>query len=192
MRIENFSLLSGFISLAVSISALMINVGRSSCGTKEQDNTPESTESGLNLLSSIEEVYLLGEEQVSENRALSLMNTLEIEHPHIVLAQMILESGNFKSPLSQSNNNFFGMGHPQQRVTTSLGKNNGYATYKNWALSVLDYGLWQRRYARGLTEDEYYKMLGDKYAEDKDYVCKVKSIAGEIKMCSEILEYQKN
>ena len=43
MRIENFSLLSGFISLAVSISALMINVGRSSDSTKEQDNTPEST-----------------------------------------------------------------------------------------------------------------------------------------------------
>ena len=69
---------------------------------------------------------------------------------------------------------------------------NGYAVYENWALSVVDYGLWQRRYASGLTEDEYYASLKDKYAEDDDYVPKVKCIAEEVKMCMNILKYQKN
>lgn len=42
--------------------------------------------------------------------------------------------------------------------------------------------MWQRRYASGLTEDEYLEMLSEKYAEDKAYVRKVKSIAGSIKV----------
>ena len=159
---------------------------------KPNDKIAEVIECSQDLLASIERVYLLGEEDLNESRAVHLMQELGIEHPHIVFAQMRIESGNFKSNIATTNNNFFGMKHPKQRVTTSKGVNNGYASYENWALSIVDYGLWQRRYSRGLTEDEYYKMLGDKYAEDKDYVCKVKSIAGEIKMCSEILEYQKN
>ena len=158
---------------------------------KPNDKIAEVIECSQDLLASIERVYLLGEEDLNESRAVHLMQELGIEHPHIVFAQMRLESGNFKSSLSQSNNNFFGMGHPQQRVTTSMGKNNGYATYKNWALSVVDYGLWQRRYASGLTEDEYYALLKDKYAEDDNYVPKVKGIAEEVKMCINILEYQK-
>ena len=43
----------------------------------------------------------------------------------------------------------------------------------------------------GLTEDEYYALLKDKYAEDDNYVPKVKGIAEEVKMCINILEYQK-
>lgn len=151
----------------------------------------ETVDDNQDLLTSIERVYLLGEEGLNENMAVHLMQELGIEHPHIVFAQMRIESGNFKSNIATTNNNFFGMKHPKQRVTTSKGINNGYASYENWALSVVDYGLWQRRYARGLTEDEYYALLKDKYAEDDNYVPKVKGIAEEVKMCMNILEYQK-
>ena len=153
--------------------------------------TTEVIECNQDLLASIERVYLLGEEDLNESRAVHLMQELGIEHPHIVFAQMRIESGNFKSNIATTNNNFFGMKHPKQRITTSKGNNNGYASYENWALSVVDYGLWQRRYASGLTEDEYYALLKDKYAEDDNYVPKVKGIAEEVKMCMNILEYQK-
>ena len=154
--------------------------------------TAEALECNQDLLTSIEWVYLLGNEDLNENRAVHLMQELGIEHPHIVFAQMRVESGNFKSNIATTNNNFFGMKQPRQRVTTSKGVNNGYASYENWALSIVDYGLWQRRYASGLTEDEYYASLKDKYAEDDDYVPKVKCIAEEVKMCMNILKYQKN
>ena len=158
---------------------------------KPNDKIPESIECSQDLLTSIEWVYLLGEEGLNENRAVHLMQELGIEHPHIVFAQMRVESGNFKSNIATTNNNFFGMRQPRQRVTTSKGVNNGYAVYENWALSIVDYGLWQRRYASGLTEDEYYALLKNKYAEDDNYVPKVKGIAEEVKICMNILEYQK-
>ena len=158
---------------------------------KPNDKIPEVIECSRDLLASIEWVYLLGEEDLNESRAVHLMQELGIEHPHIVFAQMRIESGNFKSNIATTNNNFFGMKHPKQRITTSKGNKNGYASYENWALSVVDYGLWQRRYASGLTEDEYYALLKDKYAEDDNYVPKVKGIAEEVKMCINILEYQK-
>ena len=153
--------------------------------------TTAALECNQDLLTSIEWVYLLGKEDLNENRAVHLMQELGIEHPHIVFAQMRIESGNFKSNIATTNNNFFGMKHPKQRITTSKGNKNGYASYENWALSVVDYGLWQRRYASGLTEDEYYALLKVKYAEDDNYVPKVKGIAEEVKMCMNILEYQK-
>ena len=183
------------ISYCLSLFALIVSVivlCRASHKEDKQERQPvEVVKYGPDLLSSIEWVYLLGEEKLNEDRAVYLMNRLGIEHPHIVFAQMRLESGNFQSNIATTNNNFFGMYHPRQRVTTSKGNNNGYAVYENWALSIVDYGLWQRRYARGLTEDEYYSLLEEKYAEDKEYVMKVKSIAGEVKLCQEILEYQK-
>jgi hypothetical protein len=101
----------------------------------------------------------------------------EIQHPEIVLAQMKIESGNYQSGIAKKNNNYFGMRHPAQRLTVSLGQKNGYARYRNWAYSVIDYGLWQRRYAYDLTEEEYLTKLSNTYAEDPNYVSKVKNIA---------------
>lgn len=112
-----------------------------------------------------------------------VLDSIGVQHPHIVYAQMRLESGNYKSMLAQSNNNYFGMKQPYNRPTVSIGETNGYATYKSWSYSILDYALWQRRYANNLTEDEYYEKLSS-YASDKEYINKVKQIAkdyGKIK-----------
>ena len=51
-----------------------------------------------------------------------------IPHPHIVLAQARLETGNFKSDRCRRDKNIFGM---------KRGKR--YATYRHWRDSVRDY-----------------------------------------------------
>lgn len=127
-------------------------------------------------------VHEVGKQEISAERVLTLLDTLNVEHPHIVFAQMRLESGNFKSDLAKNNDNFFGMKYPRQRATVAQGMDRGYAYYRSWSYSVLDYAIWQRRYASGLTEEEYLEMLSEKYAEDKAYVRKVKSIADSIKV----------
>lgn len=127
-------------------------------------------------------VHEVGKQDINAERVLTLLDTLNVEHPHIVFAQMRLESGNFKSAPAKNNDNFFGMKYPRQRATVAQGIDRGYAYYRSWSYSVLDYAIWQRRYASGLTEDEYLEMLSEKYAEDKAYVRKVKSIADSIKV----------
>lgn len=119
----------------------------------------------------------LAKYDVNDDIALLLMREMEVQHPHIALAQMKLESGNYQSALSKKNNNYFGMKHPRQRATVSLGEKNGYANYRNWCYSILDYALWQKRYAYNLSEDEYLEKCGKNYAEDKKYIEKVKNIA---------------
>lgn len=127
-------------------------------------------------------VHEVGKQEISAERVLTLLDTLNVEHSHIVFAQMRLESGNFKSDLAKNNDNYFGMKYPRQRATVAQGWDRGYACYRSWSYSVLDYAIWQRRYASGLTEEEYLEMLSEKYAEDKAYVRKVKSIADSIKV----------
>lgn len=117
-----------------------------------------------------------GEKELNDENILAFMEFIGIEHSHIVLAQMKLESGHYKSKLAKENNNYFGMKHPSRRATTSLGSKNGFASYKNWACSVLDYALWQRTYASNLSENEYLDSLST-YAEDKKYIAKVKKLA---------------
>lgn len=113
----------------------------------------------------------------SDSTALAFIEGSGIQHPYIALAQMKIESGNYQSRIAKVNNNYFGMRHPAQRLTVSLGNKNGYARYRNWAYSILDYALWQRRYAWNLTEEEYLTKLSSAYAEDPNYIAKVKNIA---------------
>ncbi|MDD4820759.1 MAG: glucosaminidase domain-containing protein [Flavobacteriales bacterium] len=101
---------------------------------------------------------------------------LRIQHPHIVYAQMVLESATFNSKLFHENNNMCGMKIAMQRPTTAIGVKNNYAVYHNWKECILDYAIWQSIYARNLSEDEYLKKLSSLYAEDKEYVNKLRQI----------------
>ena len=100
---------------------------------------------------------------------------LRLEHPKIVLAQAILESAHFESKLYQENHNLFGMTVAGSRPTTALNK-SGYALYSNWYDSLIDYSFWQIKYASKLSEEEYYQLLSEIYASDKNYVLKIKQI----------------
>ena len=94
----------------------------------------------------------------------------KIEHPTIVKAQAILETGNFTSNLCIKNNNLFGLYDS---------KNKKYYSYKHWWESVEAYKkLIQRKYNNS---KYYYMFLEDiKYAKDKDYISKLKEIAEKL------------
>ena len=93
-----------------------------------------------------------------------------IEHPTIVKAQAILETGNFTSNLCIKNNNLFGLYDS---------KNKRYYSYKHWWESVEAYKkLIQRKYNNS---KYYYMFLEDiKYAKDKAYISKLKEIAEKL------------
>lgn len=103
----------------------------------------------------------------------------DIKFPEVVFAQAMIETGHFGSDLFRKENNLFGMKFPLQRKTTAVKKSNsGYASYMTWMHSVYDYKLWQNSVlkSRSITEDEYIKLLGRIYAEDKNYMNHIKSL----------------
>lgn len=110
------------------------------------------------------------------DQLLTYIFDLRLEHPYIVFAQAIEESGHFKSEIFQENNNLFGMKMPWNRATTAIGINRGHAVYTSWRQSVIDYAFFQMSYMRGLTRDEYLSKLSKSYAENKKYVANLKRI----------------
>lgn len=86
-----------------------------------------------------------------------------IPHASIVLAQSILETGGYKSKLSKTHNNIFG-----------LRKGNKYRQYNNFIECIADYKrLISSRYNGG----DYYQFLEKiGYAEDPNYTLLLKDI----------------
>lgn len=170
------------------LALIIIFVGCSFLVNRKPLRTPQNTQQTECLTDTLTKRYDLvvvelamideyGNEEPTQDAVLYVMSRVGIEHPHIAYAQMLLESGHFNSNLVKTNNNYFGMKQPCVRNTVSLGKKNGYASYKNWAWSVLDYALWQWHCAKNLTQEEYLALLGRMYAEDERYVEKIKSIS---------------
>lgn len=115
--------------------------------------------------------------------------------PEQVHAQILLESGNLHSFLTRRTNNLLGMRYPFKRKTTAIGiylperkiivkgdqlallkyrGENHYAVYSSWQDCVADYKLWQDQCFK-LT-DRYLSFLGTYYAEDENYIAKIKSM----------------
>ena len=94
----------------------------------------------------------------------------EIKHPIIVKAQAILETAHFSSDLCVKNNNLFGLYDS---------KNKRYYSYNHWWESIIAYKKTiQKRYENSRY---YYMFLEDiEYAEDKEYINKLKEIAEEL------------
>jgi uncharacterized FlgJ-related protein len=109
----------------------------------------------------------------SKENMIKLIIDLNIAHPDIVIAQAIIESGNFKSNIFKENNNLFGMKMPEYRKTTAIGINRGHAVYSSWRESVIDYALWQGKRARYSTKNQYLRRLKS-YAADPNYITKIK------------------
>lgn len=101
---------------------------------------------------------------------------LRIQHPDIVMAQCIEESGNFTSRLFKNGHNCTGMKVPAQRPTLAVGVLYGHARFKNWHECIVDYALWQSSYARNLSRDEYFAYLDRVYAEKTGYTSRIKAI----------------
>lgn len=88
-----------------------------------------------------------------------------IKFPKIVLAQAILETGNFKSRVCKEQNNLFGLRHSK-----------GYYSFDHWEESVIAYRDWvQYKHRNG---EGYYSFLKRiNYAASKSYIYKVREIA---------------
>lgn len=123
----------------------------------------------------------IGNLQPTMGRIDTALSILPIVHKDIVLAQVALESAYAQSELTKTNNNLVAMRKAYQEQRCN-GEKYGYATYKNWAYSLLDYALWQDKYMMGLNEEEYLNKLGKIYAADTNYIEKVKK--SDEKICS--------
>ena len=88
-----------------------------------------------------------------------------IRHPEIIVAQSILETGHYKSKICLEHNNLFGLYDS---------KNKKYFSFNSWQESVEAYKkMIQHKYKSG----DYYKFLKKiGYAEDPDYINKIKGI----------------
>jgi flagellum-specific peptidoglycan hydrolase FlgJ len=103
-----------------------------------------------------------------------LLKEYKIMYPHIIEAQIKLETGYLKSELCKQNRNLFGMKYTNLRETTANGELNNHALYASFRKSILDYKIWQRLYYKGGDYYEFLSRIG--YAEDKEYINKLKSI----------------
>jgi flagellum-specific peptidoglycan hydrolase FlgJ len=74
----------------------------------------------------------------------------------------------------------FGLKVAVQRATTAKGEQYGHAYYNNWRESVQDYALFFNRYLANIqTSDKYFEFLKQNYAEDPNYVNKLKTIVSK-------------
>ena len=107
------------------------------------------------------------------------IKAMDIEHPDIVFAQAILETGHFKSNNCKEANNLFGMMMPNVRETVAIGKNErGFAVYETWMHSVQDYALYQEfmMRKRKMTRSQYLNFIDRKYSESRGYAKKLRDI----------------
>ena len=115
----------------------------------------------------------------------SFIKTLNLARPDIVYAQAMLETGNLTSKLVKTNNNLFGMKVPYSRAKVSVKNHSRYSyfertTLEGWQMSVIDYALWQSRYANYKSKKDYFDYLSRHYAEDPNYVRKLKDIISKL------------
>lgn len=100
-----------------------------------------------------------------------------VAYPDVVLAQAKIETGNFTSKIFRENNNMFGMKLPYRRQTTAVGESRNHAKYTDWIQSIKDYKLWQDEMIHKTpTKRAYLAYLKRNYAEDKNYIKKIKQI----------------
>ena len=97
---------------------------------------------------------------------LAVLQQYGVKFPQIVAAQALLETGYFTSRVCLENNNLFGLRYPS---------NGSYYTFNSWEESIKAYKDYvQYKYKGG----NYYNFLdGIEYAEDGEYINKVKQIA---------------
>jgi hypothetical protein len=125
----------------------------------------------------------MNSEPFREDELVVLMKELKIKFPHIVMAQSILETGDFKSHIFKENHNLFGMKQAMSRVNTAKGTKNNHAYYDTWEESVYDYAFYQCRFLGGIgSEEDYFKYLGNSYAEAGNYVVMLKKVIEDRKL----------
>lgn len=131
--------------------------------------------------------------QTKVDSFLILLEKIGISNGEVVLAQAILETGNFKSKISEENNNHFGMKFNKRGLAKGI--RNGHAYYDHLIDSYYDYKAWQdnvKRINGEMSNEEYLRMLNSpykdrrRYAEDKFYTDKLRLIIKKIRLCCSV------
>ena len=122
-------------------------------------------------------IILKERDEFTKEKLKAYIIELNIKYPHIVMAQAQIESGNFKSQIFRINRNCFGMKVATKRPTTNKGQENDHAYYNSWRESVQDYAMFVAAYLNDIrTEKEYFEYLKQNYAQDTNYISKLKNI----------------
>lgn len=132
----------------------------------------------IEKLSDEERLLIISEyNEFTEEKLIKNIKDLNFKFPHIVLAQAIQETGDFKSNVFLENNNLFGMKQAKVRITLAKGTNRGHAYYHNWQESLHDYAIYYSTYLSKIrTEEEYFNYLEQNYAEDTEYINRLQKI----------------
>lgn len=110
-----------------------------------------------------------------------------VKYPAIVHAQGITETGWFdkNNKVFVENKNWLGLKCAEHRKTYCIGTKYNHAVFNSLAECLLDYIEWQDKYMPRYeekfgvidSEDKYYDfLLKWQYAEDKDYIGKIKRV----------------
>ena len=119
---------------------------------------------------------------ISDEILYNYLTTMRVPHAEIIVAQAHLESQDFNSNLFKRQNNFLGMKIPRQRISTPGQGKGEYKDYATWQECTTDYIFWMHHHqAHKLNRDEYFNLLGKIYAEDPEYVEKLKGIISQFK-----------
>lgn len=104
--------------------------------------------------------------QTPEEGLIEALEYYNVQHPNIVYAQALLETGHFKSNVCKTYNNLFGLYNSRIK---------DYYRFKHWSESVVAY-LSYIQYRYNPSKD-YYQFLSDiNYAEDPEYISKLKRL----------------
>ena len=119
-----------------------------------------------NILEKVPVIIKTSSEECNTKNVKDYIDKLHLKFPNIVLQQVLLESGNFKSPLCKNYNNIVGMRPSLTRPTIAQETNDNFAKYDNWRESLIDYTFWQCSFTRDIkTEEQYYDFLDKVYCE---------------------------
>ena len=146
------------------------------------------------LSSSVDEKGIITKynKETEANQVTSLVDMYEdagIRFPYVVLAQSVLETDWFQSPIYEHNRNRFGMKFNRRGYTTK--KVRGHAYYPSSVASLKDYAAWQKRVLALKvcnSEEDYLDVLDDlplckgcRYAEDPNYTYKLRGIMQKLR-----------
>lgn len=168
LRFEKINLTFRFIQNLFIVIGIVIFLGLKL--------VPPSTPS---LEPSLEEKIIILEEynRFSEEKLIQEIKNLNFKYPHIVLAQSLVETGNFTSNIFKENNNLFGMKQAAVRLNTAKGTSRNHAYYDNWYQSLQDYALYYATYLHRISSEEMmYNYLNQNYAENPNYTEDLKNM----------------
>lgn len=107
--------------------------------------------------------------KLSEENLYNELVAQGVDFPEIVTAQAILETGHFKSYACLQQNNLFGL-------RDNKGK---YMSFPHWTDAVAAYKKYIQRYNHPVPEDYYAYLQELGYAEDPQYINKLKQIVNK-------------